>query len=75
MLISQNRATKIYDLREETDLQVDIITEQEITKTIELLIILLKKQGIDLSQDKTLQQMLRPTDTAKIEHSLERQAD
>src|SRR3989344_4742164 len=36
VLISQNRAAKIADLREEVDLQMDVITEKEITKTLEI---------------------------------------
>lgn len=73
VLISQNRAAKIDDLREETDLQVDIITEQELTKLMELVILLLEKQGISVSEDKVLQSMLRPTSLEKIERSLSRQ--
>ena len=73
VLISQNRAAKVFDLREEIDLQIDIITEQEVTKIMELLTFLIQKNGFDLSQDKVLQNMLRPTDTNKIEKIIERQ--
>lgn len=67
VLISQNRASKVDDIREETDLHVDVITEQEITKLLELVSMLAQKQGIDLSQDKRLQEMLKPTDLNKLE--------
>jgi uncharacterized membrane protein len=73
VLISQNRAAKIADLREEVDLQVDIITELEITKLLELVVMLAEKEGIDVSQDRELHSMLRPSDPEKIEATLEKQ--
>jgi uncharacterized membrane protein len=73
VLISQNRAAKIADLREEVDLQVDIITEEEITKLIQMVKLLLEKQGIDLSDDEDLPAMLKPTNVRKIETALEQQ--
>lgn len=73
VLISQNRAAKIDDLREEIDLQVDIITEQELTKLMEMVTRLMEKNGIDISKDEALQQMLKPIDTDRIEKALERQ--
>lgn len=75
VLISQNRAAKIDDLREEVDLQVNTIAEEEITKIIELQVLLLKKNGIDVSNDKEIKQMLEPTDTNKIEKLLEKQSE
>ena len=73
VLISQNRAAKIDDLREEIDLQVDIITESELTKLIKLTILLLQKNGIDVSNDEELKEMLKPFNENKIEKSLEKQ--
>lgn len=73
VLISQNRAAKIDDLREEFDLQINTIAEEEVTKIIGLLVLLLKKNGVDVSKDPDLIQMLKPTDTRKIEKSLEKQ--
>lgn len=73
VLISQNRASKIDDLREEIDLQVDLITEAEITKLLQLNILLLKKTGINIEQDQELQEMLKDLDEEKIEKTLERQ--
>ena len=73
VLISQNRSAKIDDLREEIELQINTISEEEITKMIELQVLLLEKNGIDVSKDKELQQMLEPTDTEKIENTLKDQ--
>ena len=73
VLISQNRASKIDDLREEIDLQIDIITESELTKLLKLVTLYLQKNGVDLSQDKELEEMLKPINETKIEKSLEKQ--
>ncbi len=73
VLISQNRAAKIDDLRDEIDLYINTIAEEEITKSIELLILLLKKHNIDVSKDPELKQMLEPTDKADIQKRLEQQ--
>lgn len=73
VLISQNRASKIDDLREEIDLQIDIITESEVTKLMRLVTLLLQKNGIDVSNDKELEEMSKPINEAKIEKSLEKQ--
>jgi len=73
VLMSQNRSAKILDLREEVDLQVNLLTEQEITKLLQIVALLAEKQGIDLSRDSALQEMLRPSDTEKIEKEMEKE--
>jgi len=73
VLISQNRAARIADLREEVALQVEEISEQEVTKILELLVQFLDNQGMDLSKDKELQTMLRPTDTDRLTEALEKE--
>jgi uncharacterized membrane protein len=71
VLISQNRGTKIDDVREELHLQINMISEKEITKIVELLKILLEKNGVDLSGDKELQHILKPLNTNRIEKVIE----
>lgn len=73
VLISQNRAAKIDDLRDEIDLHINTIAEEEITKSIELLILLLKKNNVDVSDDLELKQMLEPTNKENIQRSLKKQ--
>jgi uncharacterized membrane protein len=73
VLISQNRGSNISEIREEVDLQMDVITEHELTKSIEMLALLLEKNGIDFSQDKELHRMLKPTNLQKIEQALEKE--
>lgn len=73
VLMSQNRASHIADVREEMDLQLDVITEKEITKIMELVVKLAEQQRLDLKDDKILQEMLKPINVGKIERVLERQ--
>ncbi len=73
VLISQNRAMKVDDLREEIHLQVNIIAEKEITKVMKMLAILLEKSGTDLSQDPELIRLLKPISAEELERKLEKE--
>ena len=73
VLISQNRAAHVADIREETDLQLDLVTERELTKVMKLVAYLAEKNGLDTSHDKQLQAMLQELDVTKIEDKLEKQ--
>ena len=75
VLISQNRAAKIDKLRSEVDLQINMITEQEVTKTISLLSVLLEKHGINIKEDLEIQKMLRRINLWEIEKKLEKQLE
>lgn len=55
------------------DLQIDMITEQEITKLLEMQKMITDKLGIDTSKDHILTKMLQRIDPDKIEKSLEKQ--
>ncbi len=73
VLISQNREARIAELREEIELQVGVIAEGEITKLINLVVVLLEKQGIKIQDDPELAKMLMPIDNTKIEKDIERE--
>jgi len=73
VLTSQNRAAKVAHLREEIQLQVNVLTEEEITRMLWMLVLLLQENGIPIPEDKRLQELLRDTDVGKIEKSMERQ--
>lgn len=75
VLSSQNRASKVADLREEVQLQVNVLTEEEITRMLWMLVLLLEKNGIRIPEDQRLREMLRETDLEKIEKSLKKQID
>lgn len=75
VLISQNREARISDLREEIDLQVNMIAEREITKIIHLLAYLMKHMNIPYEKDPELKRMMRPLDTEEIRKEIERQLE
>ncbi len=70
VLISQNRNSKVDDLREETDLQINLIARKEITKLMKMIAIVLERQGVDLSQDPELKKLLKPISEEEIEKKL-----
>lgn len=73
VLISQNREARVAELREEVELYINTYAESEITKLIHLQMFLLKKNGIDVSKDKELQDMLKSLESEEIEAELEKQ--
>ncbi len=73
VLVSQNRAARVAEIREETDLQVNSIAEGEITKVIHLMTILMKKNGIKIDDDPELVEMLKPLNNEDLEKNLEKQ--
>jgi uncharacterized membrane protein len=73
VLISQNRQSKIADLRQEIDMQVNLVTEEEITKLLRLVAGLYKALKINIDKDPELKEMLRPTDWDSLEEKLEKE--
>ncbi len=73
VLISQNRAAKVAEVREEIDLQINSITEGEVTKIIELLLRLMKKNDIKVEEDEELSAMLKPMSNEDLAKALEDQ--
>lgn len=73
VLISQNREARVAELREEVELYINTYAENEITKVMYLLTLLLEKNGIDLSKDADVQAMLENVDSEVIEAELEKQ--
>jgi uncharacterized membrane protein len=72
VLMSQNRQSQIGTLRDELQLQVELITEKEITKVLQLLKKILQKHEITIS-DAELDEMLEVIDRSYIEKKLEEQ--
>lgn len=73
VLISQNREARIAELREEVELYINTYSEDEITKVMYLITLLLEKNGIDVSTDADLNDMLQDVDSEVIERELEKQ--
>lgn len=72
VLISQNRQSFISSLREEMDIQVNLMAEREITKILRLLHELLKTKGVKVD-DAELEDMLKEVDASYIQRQLEKQ--
>ncbi len=72
VLMSQNRQSAIGTLRDELQLQVELITEKEISKVLQLLKKVLEKNDVQISDDE-LTEMLNAVDPSYIERKLEEQ--
>ena len=70
VLMAQVRESSIAELREEVALQVNLRTEAEVTKVLQLLAGLYTRQGHKLGEDDELRQMLQPLDPTDIEREL-----
>lgn len=73
VLLAQRRDLQLSELREEMQLQVLLRTEEEVTKTLQIVAALYEHQGHDLSADDELQEMLQPLDADTIERNLSMQ--
>ncbi len=74
VLISQNREAGIAELREEVEQYINTYAEDEITKVMYLLTLLLEKNGINVSsKDEDLKETLGDIDSEVIERELKKQ--
>ena len=73
VLISQNRQSKIADLRAEIDMQVNMTAEEEITKVMQMVFGLYKGLKLNLAHDPEIEEMMKPLDRNLIEKRLEEQ--
>lgn len=69
ILVSQNRQSYISSVRDELHLQINLIAEEEITKTLKLLAEIRKKMGVS-EKDPELEEMLERINTSYIEKSV-----
>ncbi len=74
VLLSQNRSYQVDSLRQEVNLQVNLIAEEEITKALELLRDIHEHLKIN-KEDPELQRMLNRIDTSYIERTLQKQVE
>jgi len=73
VLVSQQRQSQIGKIREELDMHVNKIAEKEISKSLMILKMIAQKQGINLDDDKELDEMLKGLKESYIEKKLEEQ--
>ena len=71
ILISQNHDTQISERRNHLDLQINLLSEQENTKMIQMLQAIADKVGVDLSQDSDLEQLRQETQPEKLAEQIE----
>ncbi len=70
VLLSQNRSAKVADLREDVDLNINVQTELEVTKLLNLVDDIHGHLGLRKKHDKELQQLKQRTDVEQIEASI-----
>lgn len=70
VLMTQNRESRIAELREELTLQVNLRVEEEVTKTLHLVAGLYSRLNLQLAEDPELRRMLEPLDPQAIESDL-----
>ncbi len=74
VLMSQNRQNYVSTLRQELDMQVNLIAEREITKILKFLKASLAKQDVKVD-DPELAEMLKETDISYIERQIVKQLE
>ena len=75
VLISQNRQSKIADLRQEIDLQINMISEEEITKMMQMIGAIYKSLEHKSAKDPEIEEMMKPLNIDEIEKRLEKEYD
>ena len=71
ILISQNLETRLSERRSHLDLQLNMLSEQENTKMIALLLAIAEKVGADLSHDPHLEALSEETLTERLVEQIE----
>lgn len=75
VLISQNRGNQIASLRQELQLQVNLITERDITKVLKILKEIREEGRRDYTKDMELEDMIEDIDAGYIERKLQDQIE
>lgn len=74
VLISQQRQNQVSTIREEIDMQINRISEKEITKALFILKKIAEKQGVKI-EDNDLDEMLKDLEVSYIERKLAQQLE
>jgi uncharacterized membrane protein len=75
VLISQNRAAKAADRRAALDLQINLLTEHEVTRLISLTTAIAEKLGVEESADPGLQELQQDVAPEAVLDTLEANAE
>jgi uncharacterized membrane protein len=71
VLISQNRAAAAADRRADLDLQINLLTEHEVTRLINLTAAIADKLGVEASKDPHLEELQRDVAPEAVLDTLE----
>lgn len=71
VLMSQNRAAKVADLREEMDFEINLRAEAEVTRILNMLDEIHDHLGLENTDDEELQEMKQKIDVAQIRKEIE----
>jgi uncharacterized membrane protein len=73
-LITQNRSSYTSTIRDEVQLQVNLIAEQEITKVLQLLVEMRSEMGLK-NEDAELQRMIKKINETQIQQQIASEID
>jgi uncharacterized membrane protein len=73
IMIAENRQEKISERRSQLDLQVNLLAEQEDTKTLQILAAIAKRLSIDISKDPTIEELEKATEVENLAKQIDRQ--
>lgn len=73
VLISQNRQSRIADIRQQMDLEINVRAEEETTMILNMLDEIHDHLGLDPEDDQKLVAMKKNLDVQKLERSVERE--
>jgi uncharacterized membrane protein len=71
ILISQNRDSRLADRRNHLDLQVNLLSEQENTKMLQMLEAIARRVGADIGSDPDLQILEEATDPERLAEQID----
>jgi uncharacterized membrane protein len=73
IMIAENRQEKISERRSQLDLQINLLAEQEDTKTLQILAAIAKRLSIDISKDPTIEELEKATEVENLAKQIDRQ--
>jgi uncharacterized membrane protein len=71
VLMKQNRMQQKTDIRDHLNLQIDLLAEKEVTKSLQLLRAIAAKVGVDEQNDAELDEMASTTSVDSLAHQIE----
>ena len=73
ILIAENRQEQVNERRSKLDLQINLLAEQESTKTLQILEAIARKLEVDVSSDPTVQNLKEAVDPKRLARKIEKE--